>query len=366
MLNYNVESSVDRGIFHQHITNQMLDVIQGIQFPYSKSKHLNVTISRNKFVELLLEKVNTNYISAIVDGGLFLLFYKEDFYVQIIINSNKRTDYYTYDFGMVSNKVEHLDTVMNAILEIEQGSLLPFKTFNIKWHFSGTQGIDYAYFEEPIQEDVNELAYPYIPGGVTNYIDRYLESKESVLILIGDAGVGKTTLIRYIIGRHNELKALKNKKANKRGDASTVFYTSDTSVLEADDMFINFATSDSSIMVLEDIDLHLSSRSDGNVFMYKLLSASDGLIKNMNRKIIISTNLPSVGEIDEALIRKGRCFGVMEFRKLLLDEALNFLKTNDVEKYETLERISLNKNLADKEFTLAELYSDEFYLELEQ
>ena len=46
-----------------------------------------------------------------------------------------------------------------------------------------------------------------------------------------------------------------------------------------------------------------------------LLNLSNGVIYN-NTKLIISTNLSSVNKVDEALLRPGRNFAILEFRKL--------------------------------------------------
>ena len=120
-------------------------------------------------------------------------------------------------------------------------------------------------------------------------------------------------------------------------------------------MFINFAMQPNAMMVLEDIDVHLSSRSDGNTFMYKLLGSSDGLIKNTNRKIVISTNLPNVKDIDDALVRDGRCFATVEFKKLTYEQSVDFLQDVSPTNYNKL--LETGKKAS---YTLAQLYSGKF------
>ena len=44
-------------------------------------------------------------------------------------------------------------------------------------------------------------------------------------------------------------------------------------------------------------------------------------MRSQGRKIIFSTNLPNVGDLDEALIRPGRCFGRLNVRALMPEEA---------------------------------------------
>ncbi len=65
----------------------------------------------------------------------------------------------------------------------------------------------------------------------------------------------------------------------------------------------------------------LSSRERGNDLMARLLNLADGLISLPKRKIVFSTNLPSLDSVDEALLRPGRCFAAVNFRKLDAAEA---------------------------------------------
>jgi hypothetical protein len=45
------------------------------------------------------------------------------------------------------------------------------------------------------------------------------------------------------------------------------------------------------------------------------------VVRSQGRKIIFSTNLPNVGDLDEALIRPGRCFARVHVRNLTAEEA---------------------------------------------
>lgn len=53
--------------------------------------------------------------------------------------------------------------------------------------------------------------------------------------------------------------------------------------------------------------------------MHKLLT--DVVARSQGRKIIFTTNLADVTDIDEALIRPGRCFAIRNLRNLTTDEA---------------------------------------------
>jgi len=45
------------------------------------------------------------------------------------------------------------------------------------------------------------------------------------------------------------------------------------------------------------------------------------VVRAQGRKIIFTTNLPNVGDIDDALVRPGRCFATVRTRALELGEA---------------------------------------------
>jgi ATP-dependent 26S proteasome regulatory subunit len=72
--------------------------------------------------------------------------------------------------------------------------------------------------------------------------------------------------------------------------------------------------------------------------MHKFLNIGDGLVTTKNKKLIFSTNLPSVKEIDPALIRPGRCFDVITFDYLKQDEAMKLAKAVNVELTEEKDR----------------------------
>jgi SpoVK/Ycf46/Vps4 family AAA+-type ATPase len=97
--------------------------------------------------------------------------------------------------------------------------------------------------------------------------------------------------------------------------------TYDEQVMNDDNLFQQFLESDANTMIFEDSDNHIRPRQDGNSMMHKFLNVSDGIISSSDKKLIFSTNLPSSNNIDEALLRPGRCFDIMNFRALNRVEA---------------------------------------------
>lgn len=152
-----------------------------------------------------------------------------------------------------------------------------------------------------------DIHYPFIKDGVNKYMKNYLKSDNSILIMIGDPGTGKTSLVRDF--------AFKNKLKT--------YMTFDENLIRSDDFFVSFMTDkEADLLVIEDADVLISARDDErNDLMAKFLNISDGLVNHQNKKIIFTTNLSNVDKIDSALIRPGRCYGVLNFRKLSAAEA---------------------------------------------
>lgn len=200
----------------------------------------------------------------------------------------------------------------------------------IRWVYNG-RGDD---IQVPLNHrPVIQSAYPWIKGSVKDYIDGYLRSDANVLILIGPPGTGKTTLIKNII--------------KQSGGSARVAY--DEKVLNNDDFFAMFVNGDDGILVMEDADSFLAARQDGNTMMHKFLNVSDGLISSVGKKLIFSTNLPNISDVDPALTRTGRCHDILQFRPL-----------TRVEAQAVLDEVGSVRQLPDgSEFTLAEVFTSQ-------
>ncbi len=148
--------------------------------------------------------------------------------------------------------------------------------------------------------------YPKVTPNLAEYYERYIKSNSNILVLIGPPGTGKTSFIRGLL-------------MHAKSDA-TISY--DPGVLSDDDIFAEFISGKEDFMILEDADSFLSSRKKGgNTLMHKFLNVGDGLISTRGKKIVFSTNLPSTRDIDEALLRPGRCFDTLEFDRLTPGQA---------------------------------------------
>jgi hypothetical protein len=246
------------------------------------------------------EYKDTLYVQGNSSGG-FIIFEEELNYITYSVDSNTTT---VRAFGDV-------EFCENVILTVE--GKFDIVTSHIEWIYSS----DGNSVNVPLNRDrlpVEEM-YPFLKGeALESYYNRYLESSANILLLIGPPGTGKTTFIRGLLAMTN----------------SSAIVSYDSAILEKDSFFARFIEGDETIMVLEDSDAFLKSRSDGNTMMHRFLNVGDGLVTTKGKKMIFSTNLPSIRDIDSALVRPGRCFDIITFDTLKQDEAELLAKRLDV------------------------------------
>lgn len=167
--------------------------------------------------------------------------------------------------------------------------------------------------------------YPWITCGIKKYIEDYLASPASVLLLIGLPGTGKSTLIRSLRGSPNARMFMCDAAPLAREEdpfekIAQLFSHTEYEDNEGDgpNKRLKF---DQNILIVEDADDIIHSRKDGNRNMARLLSLTNGLDNSEKVKVVISTNLDNIDKVDEALLRPGRCFDILSFRALTVDEA---------------------------------------------
>lgn len=161
--------------------------------------------------------------------------------------------------------------------------------------------------------------YPWIKMDLMDYFREFFKSKANALVLIGEPGTGKSTLIRTVIRELNVRAMLAYKQdvitSNEFVGTCRDFLNRSNYDPEND------ITKQTQAIVVEDADLIMRRRVDGNTQMAELLNATSGITSNIRHKFIMSTNLKTIDDIDPALLRPGRCFDILCFRSLSADEA---------------------------------------------
>jgi ATPase family associated with various cellular activities (AAA) len=231
-------------------------------------------------------------------------------------DGRRKMDYGSCTFQIWAESLARLEAVRATLLDIVGEQLVRREMFTIDWHFSsGRMGLSSASFDEIADPEPYDEAYPTLLEPVSAFIARYLASRETVLILQGPPGTGKTRLVRAILAAMSARKA----------DSAQVLYTADKRALESDEIFVDFITGSHDAFVIEDADHLLMARANGNVDLHRFLAVADGVVRAQGRKIIFTTNLPNVGDIDDALVRPGRCFATVRTRALERSEAESLL-----------------------------------------
>jgi ATPase family associated with various cellular activities (AAA) len=197
--------------------------------------------------------------------------------------------------------LRHIQDMLDE--DFEKESATPM----IWWH-KGDRGVSSRkVFLPPLTTRIVPELYPDMQPDPATYIKSYLDSDASILLMAGPPGTGKTTLLRHMIKDHDL--------------GAHVIY--DEGLMSNDNIFQNFLFGDfGDVMIIEDADAILCSREmDQNKLMSRFLNVSDGLIKLPNKKLVFTTNLSDFNKVDPAILRPGRCYGVLHTRSLDLNEA---------------------------------------------
>ena len=224
-----------------------------------------------------------------------------------------KSDYTSCWFSIWAESRARVEEVIARLEFIAADARMLEQSFTLDWRFTDSNGgLRSSEFQELADPQLLDEAYASLGSPVSEFIARYLGAPECVLILLGPPGTGKTRLVRAILAEISR----------RKGENAEVMYTADKRALMGDEIFVEFITGSHDAFVIEDSDHLLQARTSGNQEMHRFLAIADGVARSQGRKIIFTTNLPNVHDIDEALTRPGRCFAVKNLRNLTLDEAL--------------------------------------------
>lgn len=182
-----------------------------------------------------------------------------------------------------------------------------------------------------IEKNYNDDFKP-IYEDIVNFIGS-TERKSGLVILNGEPGTGKTYFIRHLI-------------TNVPNNYILVPPSIASSLASPE--FITFLIENKdSVFILEDCETVIRNRSvsEFSSAVSSVLNMSDGLMSDIFNGKFICTFNADISSVDEAILRKGRCFAKYEFCKLTKDKATSLLKERgfDVE--------------AEDDMTVADIYN---------
>lgn len=266
----------------------------------------SINLSKDKFLDLLSDHFNTKLfvgVFSLVEGGINIKSINEsgDYIVVHIVAMlpSKQTNIlktFLRDNAYVPSRPEgefsinidhyYIDDTNNSIKCIE--------------HFKSTT--DFEKYES--------FMYPGID--IREMMQQYSDSDESLLLLSGPPGTGKTCVAKMMMMHHS---------LNLNEDLH-VIYIKDSELLKRGEMWARIGNIKPDIIILDDLDDELCPRVDApNPIISNMLSYSDGIF-DVETKIIITTNLVD-NKIDKALVRQGRCFEFLKIPAFTPEEALD-------------------------------------------
>ena len=337
--NFTLDNDVD-------ITFSQLDNCFNDIFKYCEEKNLEIkkyNFKKNKLILL--------YIFA---------YDKTTKEVKFFINAGINSYYKNASFYLYTKNLDNLEGIYNVFLKYEfnnSQSKIAFRQYSMTQQGMSINNENMVYEDF---KDINDKYYPYI--NLKLFMDEFILGNENVLILCGKPGTGKSKFARLVMKKlleedkiNNSDKYIKyfdqtfnsddlnfNLDQNVNTDSKNTlnkflkdieiknsvnsiehkdfsFYVASAKNVDliASDEFWN-EMKNIDLIILDDLDFLLSSRQENredvikNQFLSNFLSFTDGIHKRKT-KVIITTNQPFEA-IDEALLRRGRLFAILEFR----------------------------------------------------
>jgi len=261
-------------------------------------------------------------------------------------DSEPRSGFFVYDDGWCSSvypgwmnivydnkrvNCKHVYDVISSVLEKKE------ETFMKKVSVIGFAGGTYFTTSAKIRQMEMDLGAQYNDDIIEmdKKMQSFLKEKSSGLcILHGDPGTGKTSYIRHIINTTNK---------------SFVIIPPSVGRAMTDPAFTEFLLDEKdSIFILEDCEELIESRDTDSPIgaVSDILNMTDGLLSDIFNIKFICTFNASTADIDQALLRKGRCIINYEFKPLCEEKSAALL-----------DKLGFDGSKCDGPMTLADIYN---------
>lgn len=270
---------------------------------------------------------------------------KEVFFVEMSYNHRSKT----WSINIYATAYVEIIKIIDYVKKYEPaglGIVIEIDSYYIENNGQLTYRKDFKEKKDII--DVSPLYYPYLNTDIL--FKKYAYSNESILMILGDAGLGKTKLVallqRYMFDHPEFFSNIADD--DETTDAEITFkiaYVKNEEILAKDTFWEDLNTNQYNIIFLDDADECLTPRDEEihtledinrKKFMSQLLSFTDGINSN-DTKVIITTNRPA-NMIDKAALRRGRTFDILKLKPLTRNQALDIWNYHnlDVSLFDTI------------------------------
>lgn len=297
--------------YHNLFFRTMLLLRKEVTFKNISSRNLTDYKEVEKFIDDTVNKDNSLKITESMNGSMIKWYIRDDQNVPLLLIS--------FTLGSLTARGE-----VNAVEEFKKTFddkykkemlLCSYLSYRLSRKDNSITADITNVTSDKEYNDPHDSFYPFFKEAgytIDSFIEEYLNSPESILVLLGPPGTGKTTFLRYLSFRYYE-KYKDDVGLVDNPQVTGEFLGDLLKKLKALNMWI-----------FEDSEAIISTkRKEGNTSISSLLNQADGILtpKETDKKIIFSSNLTDVSQIDPALLRPGRCFAIMNFRKLTREEA---------------------------------------------
>ena len=321
----------DVSIFQNYIATKYSASVVGLSMNADKISDMIDTL-KSLYPTISIDKIainNSSIFYFIEVDGLFLIELDYD-----ITGESYSTNLYADSYKTAA----HVYPKLKVYEDSSVGSYLEESAFHLD--NNGNIQIRVNVKEKKDIYGASKLYYPYLDTDAM--FKKYALSSESILLLVGMPGIGKSKLVSlFELFMFNNPTLFTN---NKDSSSDVVFfkvaYIKNESILSKDAFWellrknnYNFVFLDDADNVLKprDTEIHTQEDVDRKRFMSQLLSYTDGTTIN-NTKFIITTN-QTVDNIDRAALRRGRTFDILELQTLSNTEARLIWDIEDFKNY---------------------------------
>jgi len=302
---YNIYFDNNKELQYFNRINDFYDVRINLKYKINERQFLiDLYEQKNNFkdIEIFCYSANEYLICGNINNSNFL----------INLRGAETDEFFGNHIVVYTNNIENIYKFLKNILKIYNGKLST--EFGIAaCDVTGSLYTSwYEYQHKEIDIDLNynnDFKKPY--EHLCNLIER--ENESALILLYGDPGTGKTSVIKNLINKYPEKD----------------FIFIDGSMLATigqDKLMSYFLENNNNIFILEDCEKILINREHANnPVMPVLLNLTDGIIGDVLGIKLICTFNTGLSNIDKALLRKGRLSMKYEFKNLSKEKTQKLL-----------------------------------------